>query len=80
MVAKVTDGFDEIFNFSSSKSWMQYGHVVRAAPTVPMVAKVIVTYEHNFFVWNLHVPLCINITSKMAKEKTAVYISKMRNR
>jgi hypothetical protein len=47
MVAKVTDGFDEISNFSSSKLWMRYGRVVRAAPVVPMVAKVTLTCEHQ---------------------------------
>jgi hypothetical protein len=40
MVAKVTDGFNGIFNFSLSMSWMWYGRVVWFDSPVPMVAKV----------------------------------------
>jgi hypothetical protein len=47
MVTKVTDGFDKISNFSSSKLRMRYGRIVRAAPSVPMVVKVTVTSEHQ---------------------------------
>jgi hypothetical protein len=78
MVTKVLDGFDETFNFSFSWSRMQYGRVVRSDTTIPMVVKVTGTCEHQKFMCNLHVPLCINITSKMAKEKQQ-YISRMCN-
>jgi hypothetical protein len=57
MVAKLAACFDEIFNFFLSGT------------TVPMVVKVTVTCEHQKFLCNLHVHLCINITSKMDKEK-----------
>jgi hypothetical protein len=40
MLGKLSDGFDEIFNFSFSKSWMRYERVVRSGPTVPMVGKL----------------------------------------
>jgi hypothetical protein len=69
MVAKVTDGFAETSNFTSSKLRMWYGREVWTDPTVPMVAKVSGTCELKNVCAFLHMPLHINITSKMTKEK-----------
>jgi hypothetical protein len=73
MVAKVTDGFGENSNFSSSRLRMRYGRVVQADPAIPLVAKVTVTCELKKFYANFHVPLCINSPSKMTKENNNIY-------
>jgi hypothetical protein len=68
MVAKLSDGFNKTSNFLFVGVRMWYGRVVRSYTTVPMVVKLTGTYEtFNFFAF-LHIPLHINIPSKMTKE------------
>jgi hypothetical protein len=70
MGVKVADGFDEtcIFLFVGLMKW--YGREVRSGTTVPMVAICTGTYEtFNFFSFRC-MPLHINISLKMTKEKT----------
>jgi hypothetical protein len=55
------------FFFPGLEMW--YGHAVRADPTVPMVTKVTGTCELKNSCAIFHMPLYINITSKMTKDK-----------
>jgi hypothetical protein len=77
MVAKLSDDFDITSNFLFVGLRMWYGRAVQSYATVPMVAKLSGTCEtFNFFAF-LHMPLHINIPSKMTKVKQVYNVLRM---
>jgi hypothetical protein len=72
MVAKLVGDFDKSSNFLFFGLKMWYRHVVRVYATVPMVVKLTGTcgtYNSCAF---LHMPLYINIPTKITKEKQSI--------
>jgi hypothetical protein len=73
MVTKVEDVFYETFIFLLFVVMKWYTRMVRSDTTVSMVAICTRTCENfNFFAF-LHMPLHINISSKMTMEKLVVH-------